>query len=41
MAYIQDGKTMFIESKQFKSGSNGEYPAMREASILYKGRQYL
>ena len=26
-----DGKTLFIESKKFKSGSGGEYPAMREA----------
>ena len=28
---LNDGKTMFIESKKFKSGSGGEYPAMREA----------
>lgn len=28
---LNDGKTLFIESKKFKSGSNGEYPAMREA----------
>ena len=26
-----DGKILFIESKKFKSGSSGEYPAMREA----------
>ena len=39
--HLKDGKTLFIESKKFKSGSGGEYPAMREASILYKGRQYL
>ena len=26
-----DGSTLFIESKKFKSGSGGEYPAMREA----------
>lgn len=28
---LPDGKTLFIESKKFKSGSGGEYPAMREA----------
>lgn len=28
---LADGKTLFIESKKFKSGSGGEYPAMREA----------
>ena len=28
---LADGKTLFIESKKFKSGSSGEYPAMREA----------
>ena len=28
---LNDGKTLFIESKKFKSGSGGEYPAMREA----------
>ena len=28
---LTDGKTLFIESKKFKSGSSGEYPAMREA----------
>jgi hypothetical protein len=28
---LNDGKTMFIESKKFKRGSSGEYPAMREA----------
>lgn len=26
-----DGKRLYIESKKFKSGSSGEYPAMREA----------
>lgn len=25
------GKTLYIESKKFKSGNSGEYPAMREA----------
>lgn len=29
--HLKDGKTLFIESKKFKSGSGGEYPAMREA----------
>ena len=28
---LNDGKILFIESKKFKSGSGGEYPAMREA----------
>ena len=28
---LNDGSTLFIESKKFKSGSGGEYPAMREA----------
>ena len=28
---LNDGKKLFIESKKFKSGSGGEYPAMREA----------
>lgn len=28
---LTDGKTLFIESKKFKGGSGGEYPAMREA----------
>lgn len=28
---LNDGKTLYIESKKFKSGSGGEYPAMREA----------
>ena len=29
--HLKDGKTLFVESKKFKSGSGGEYPAMREA----------
>ena len=28
---LTDNTTLFIESKRFKSGSGGEYPAMREA----------
>lgn len=28
---LNDGKTMYIESKKFKSGNSGEYPSMREA----------
>lgn len=28
---LNNGKTLFIESKKFKNGSSGEYPAMREA----------
>ena len=28
---LTDGKTLHIESKKFKSGNSGEYPAMREA----------
>lgn len=28
---LTDGKTLYIESKKFKSGNSGEYPAMREA----------
>ena len=28
---LNNGKTLYIESKKFKSGSGGEYPAMREA----------
>ena len=28
---LNDGKTLYVESKKFKSGSGGEYPAMREA----------
>ena len=28
---LRDGKTLYIESKKFKTGSGGEYPAMREA----------
>ena len=28
---LNDGETLYIESKKFKSGSSGEYPAMREA----------
>lgn len=28
---LNDGTILFIESKKFKSGSGGEYPAMREA----------
>ena len=28
---LNHGKTLYIESKKFKSGSGGEYPAMREA----------
>ena len=28
---LKDGKTLYIESKKFKNGSGGEYPAMREA----------
>lgn len=28
---LRDGKILYIESKKFKSGSSGEYPAMREA----------
>ena len=31
MKFIRDGKTLYIESKKFKHGSGGEYPAMREA----------
>ena len=29
--YLTDGMTLYIESKKFRGGSNGEYPAMREA----------
>jgi len=28
---LRDGSVLYIESKKFKSGSGGEYPAMREA----------
>ena len=28
---LNDGRILYIESKKFKSGSGGEYPAMREA----------
>ena len=28
---LKDGRILYIESKKFKSGSGGEYPAMREA----------
>ena len=28
---LNDGRTLYVESKKFKSGSGGEYPAMREA----------
>ena len=28
---LNNGEKLFIESKKFKSGSGGEYPAMREA----------
>ena len=28
---LKDGKTLYIESKKFKNGNSGEYPAMREA----------
>ena len=28
---LTDGKILYIESKKFKIGSSGEYPAMREA----------
>ena len=28
---LNDGRTLFIESKKIKGGSSGEYPAMREA----------
>lgn len=28
---LNNGKTLYIESKKFKSGNGGEYPAMREA----------
>ena len=28
---LNNGKTLYVESKKFKSGSGGEYPAMREA----------
>lgn len=28
---LTDGKTLYIESKKFKNGNSGEYPAMREA----------
>ena len=28
---LNNGKTLYIESKKFKRGSSGEYPAMREA----------
>ena len=28
---LNNGKTLYIESKKIKSGSGGEYPAMREA----------
>jgi hypothetical protein len=28
---LNNGQTLYIESKKFKSGSGGEYPAMREA----------
>ena len=29
--HLKDGKMLYIESKKFKCGSGGEYPAMREA----------
>ena len=29
--HLNNGKTLYIESKKFKSGNSGEYPAMREA----------
>lgn len=29
--HLEDGKTLYIESKKFKGGNSGEYPAMREA----------
>ena len=29
--HLKDGTALFIESKKFKSGSGGDYPAMREA----------
>ena len=29
--HLNDGDTLYIESKKFKSGCGGEYPAMREA----------
>ena len=29
--HLKDGMTLYIESKKFKRGSGGEYPAMREA----------
>lgn len=28
---LKDGRTLYIESKKFKSGNSAEYPAMREA----------
>ena len=28
---LTDGKALYIESKKFKNGNSGEYPAMREA----------
>ena len=28
---LKDGMILYVESKKFKSGSGGEYPAMREA----------
>ena len=28
---LKDGKILYIESKKFKNGNSGEYPAMREA----------
>ena len=28
---LKDGKTLYIDSKKFKNGNSGEYPAMREA----------
>ena len=28
---LKDDKTLYIESKKFKNGNSGEYPAMREA----------
>ena len=31
VVHLNHGKTLYIESKKFKSGSGGEYPAMREA----------
>ena len=31
VVHLNHGKTLYIESKKFRSGSGGEYPAMREA----------